>query len=382
MLAFIVCRTARDRARRAPRALALPLALPVAAPRPLAQRALAVLLAGLATLAVLGAAAASAAGQQIDSVQPAQGTLGTVVVVDGSGFGSKRPQVFLEFPGAQPGSAPKKAALKLIAFTDSQVMAQIVKAQAGPCSLHVKLRTGGEASTGFEIMAPQVTSVSPASAVPGGTVVLSGQYFGSKPVKVLLWDRRARVVAASDSSLTIEIPAKLPDGTFVPHVETAIGADWAPSAVTVSGSLAAWGPDKVKARVDGAHYLVKDAGAISGAFLPGSKFAFDSYQIKDDGTQQLSLIVPFNKSTTPLPASYSGSGFGSQPLYFQLLGSPGNAGVPTVWAAKPGLQPWSVMIVAKGGNHVAGILSATLVRVSGPGPDVLHIEDGRFLVTP
>src|SRR5258705_12978134 len=96
---------------------------------------------GLARISLLvalamGLTGRGAAAQAISTVSPDQGSIGTVLTISGSGFGTGRPKVFLVF-GDESNAAAPKFRLSVLSSADSEIHAAIAKAVVGACSLHV-----------------------------------------------------------------------------------------------------------------------------------------------------------------------------------------------------------------------------------------------------
>ncbi len=328
----------------------------------------------LAALALVPTSVGAAA-QVIDAVAPVEGTVGTVVTISGSGLAAGRPRVFLAFDAGRFGV--RKYRLDLLSVADGELRVAIDKAALGPCSLHVQLPAGGDASADFEVMPPQAGAVVPSLAVPGDTVVIQGAFLGAQPPRVLFLGRRATVLACQDDAVTVLVPAWLPDGQWTACVSNALASDWADVALTVTGSRAPLPAVSVAARVGSTRFLAPAAG-VSAAIL-GAQVAVDAVPPGVTG-QKLSLMLPFNMSTTPVPAIFGAVPVASQPIVYTLT-SPANGAI-SLYVAMPGLLPWSIAVTGRSGGLLAGVFDGVLMRLAGAGPDTLPVSHGAFVITP
>ncbi len=137
----------------------------------------------LAVLGLLAAASWPAAAGEVTQVSPAEGTAGTLITIDGSGFGSAEPQVFL-----LSEHVTKKAKLVLVSWEDARIVAEVKKGLEGLYDVVIQPEGGAEilAPEAFAIRAPAVNGIEPSEAAPGEPVTLDGTYFGATPGKVSL----------------------------------------------------------------------------------------------------------------------------------------------------------------------------------------------------
>jgi len=335
-----------------------------------------------ATLAFLALLAAPLAAQApvVESVSPAQGTLGTELVLTGSFAEHVAPRVWLEFPASEPGGAPVKDRLRVVSYSATEIHALVMKAQVGPCQVVVKLPHLGSGSGGFEVVPPSVSGFLPATAGPGDQVVLSGAHFGARRVKVTLFDRPCKLLQWSDDALTFKVPASLPDGEWTPRVSNPLGEAVATSALVTTGSTAEVPAEYVQALVGGLPFLAAEGDVVASNL--GAKLAFDAYAAPAGEQQQLSVLIPFSIVSSKVPKLFSGTGSGSEPVCWQEKLTSEAPPVTSLYVVKPATLPWKVHGVGRSQGAVFGLMSATLGKVSGPGPDTLLVENGFFLVKP
>ncbi|MCG3133414.1 MAG: hypothetical protein HMLKMBBP_00571 [Planctomycetes bacterium] len=179
-----------------------------------------------AAAAVAGGLAGGAAAA-IDQVGPGEGTVGTVLTITGSGFGTKKPKVSLsdfESPGFLP--------LKVLSFSDTEITAQVVPgrgktaARGGLFAVLVSNKDAPEdfiSEDTFRISVPLLDETSPATLAPRGTLTVTGSLFGTKKGKVLIGGKKAKVTQWTDTEILATAHKKTPAGTQDVTVENMIG---------------------------------------------------------------------------------------------------------------------------------------------------------------
>lgn len=319
-----------------------------------------------------------AAQPQVASVAPPSGTVGTELVIAGGGFGADRPpRAWLEWDGPD---GPLQHRLKIVSFSDVELRALVLQAEPGPARLILRVRRSPPlvVEGAFEGLLPVVSDVSPLAGVPGDVITLSGALLGDRRVKVFLFDRPCKVLASGGDSVSFRVPATVPDGEWTPRLENPLGLAIAPKALLVSGSEAPPPVERVEALVGGLPFLA-GAADVSAANL-GSKLAFDAFAWPEGKQQQLSALLSFAPATGKLPKLLSGSSSGLEPLFFQELLVSNSPAVQTVYTSSPATLPWQAHFLGRSGGLLFGFFEAELLRVSGPGPDTLRIEDGVFVL--
>ncbi len=172
----------------------------------------------------------AARAQSITSVAPAEGTIGTTLVITGSGFGTAKPKAWLSQPGVKA-----KTPLKVQSFGDGEVTALLTKGKPG--TYDVSLQPKGKGATAavsagaFALRAPEPLAVDPACATPLATVTLSGRFFGPKKGSAKVGGLKAKVLAwlpaaapDDDDAVQIALPKKLPDGTWHVQLKTKVAS--------------------------------------------------------------------------------------------------------------------------------------------------------------
>lgn len=177
---------------------------------------------------------ASVRGQQITSVAGTddlpQGTIGTVLTIRGDGFGQHKPKVTLTDP-----SGGKSYSLHVLSHTPFEVCARIDKAVAGDLQLAVDPK----GKTTAAIVAPQPVTVREpnvlngnvldppvpflVATIPGATVDLHGEFFGTKKPHARIGGVKAKVQAFSDTIVHVIVPKHAPAGSQLIELSNAIG---------------------------------------------------------------------------------------------------------------------------------------------------------------
>ena len=270
--------------------------------------------------------------------------------------------------------------LRVISVSDVEIRAEVVKGQVGLAAVSVKLPKAPAAvlADAFEVLADQ--GGESRLAGPGDVVTLSGAAFGSRKLKVLLFDRPCKITWSSADSVSFRVPSSLPDGEWTPRLQNPLAEAVAPLALVTSGSDAPPPVETVHARLDGAPFVAGEADVLASNL--GSKLAFDAHAPVGEAQVQLSALLPFAPVFGVLPASFSGTGFGNEPLFLQQVLATDSPPQVAVYVAVPSALPWQAEILGRSHGRLFGRLEAVLQRISGSGPDQLALEDGWFVVAP
>jgi hypothetical protein len=113
-------------------------------------------------------------------VSPTEGAAGVELSIAGSGFGTKKPKVYV-------GST----ALAVVSSSDTSIRAKLAKAaSAGDYAVKVQPAVKGAAaiteSAAFTIRRPELLTVSPATVAAGETLTIGGRFFGITKGKVTI----------------------------------------------------------------------------------------------------------------------------------------------------------------------------------------------------
>jgi hypothetical protein len=213
-------------------------------------------LAACALLALAGAARA----QAIDTVAPGAGGPGVEITIDGNGFlngGTAKPKVFLRDPATL-----KKTALKVTAFSDTQITAVFNKGLPGERDLVVLPKDGAEivSAGAFEVMLPDFVAVDSGNpqvdhAQPGAEVTANGDFFGTLKGSLRIGKKKAKVLTWADDAITFQMPPKLEDGFYSVSVKNRVGTDILSFVIIVTGGQAkAHKPDTLGCKVGKAKF--------------------------------------------------------------------------------------------------------------------------------
>ena len=159
----------------------------------------------------------------ISDTSPAEGTIGTVLTINGSGFRTKKGKVLIGGMAA-----------KIASWTDTTITAVIKKALPPgvyDLVLQPKEPKGAAPITlpdAFTIMAPDITSVVPNSGGEGVVISISGNYFGSKKGKVFVGDQKCKVTSwtmdpvTGESAISFVVHKKIGAATYLLEVENKV----------------------------------------------------------------------------------------------------------------------------------------------------------------
>jgi hypothetical protein len=148
------------------------------------------------------------AGAEITSITPASALPGVNVTIAGTGFGAAQGAGAVMF-GA--------TAAAVVTWSDTSIVATVPAIAPGPVQVTVT-PDGGVASAGFaftveaEVGGAVITSITPASALPGVNVTIAGTGFGAAQGAgaVMFGATAAAVVTWSDTSIVATVPAIAP----------------------------------------------------------------------------------------------------------------------------------------------------------------------------
>jgi hypothetical protein len=121
----------------------------------------------------------------ISSVTPASGLAGTLVTINGTGFGTVTGQLWL---GTAPGIVSS--------WSDSQILATVA---AGSATGTAQVLQAGVVSNAvpFAVNTPSITSITPTSGIAGTSVTITGSGFGSAQGSGIVWIGSAQGLVAS-----------------------------------------------------------------------------------------------------------------------------------------------------------------------------------------
>ena len=311
-----------------------------------------------------------AAWGTVDTVDKDTATIGTTFQIQGSGFGmAKAPKVVLSrIPDG------KQIKLKVSAYVDSQITAQLVRTFNGAAGDYGLVVTppGGEAQSGpgtVTLVVGTIDFVSPQTPGPGDTVTISGFDFGTKKGKVVVGGKKAKVTSWSDNEIVATLHKKTPEGAQAVQIVNKIGTAEQADAVIVGGSGGGGGDCESTAQQ---LLCGRFGGTLISIETPVIEFPANGVKVNgftevDGATYLVSLDLSNADLSEPGPTHYSPAGFAVQ----RNLGEDF-----TAWQATPG-QIDAVVSVTD--TTISVQFSGTLSRTSGTfGTDSLPVTNGVF----
>ncbi len=325
----------------------------------------------------------SAAAQSIDRVSSDEGTIGDVITIDGSGFGTKKPKV--ELIDLELDKKAKGTTLKVTANTDSSLTVEIKKAKAGTYGLVVQPKGKGiepiVSAGDFTIRAPMVQSTKGVGGMPGDEVQITVDFLGNKQPKVKVGGKKSPVRGVAlategngnTSLVTIKIPKSLPNGTWPVELTTPVGQGFAHSIVTVTGSTKKIGKASLKITVDSKKFKVSKKKLVVGSSDFGVEFV--ATKPEKGGERVLTVLIPYIPGTDMIPVAIEGVPSGSGLMSYEESGV-GGGGTTTF-----GLGTMSAHLYASGDSKLvgafSGVLTAAGAEEAGGAPVFV---DGTFTV--
>ncbi|MBM3984891.1 MAG: hypothetical protein FJ296_04250 [Planctomycetes bacterium] len=233
----------------------------------------------VAAAVLAGSLLGSANAQGIDTVTSSVDTdggdgivssaVGGVLTIDGLGFGTAKPKVFL-----LDEATGKKYVLKVTSFSDQQIFAEIKKAVLGELQLNVQ-PNGADPFTFDSVVIERpdvgellaedfVTPIDEAS--PGLAFYISGEYFGTKRGKLSIGGKKAKVITWAMTGILLEMPKKLANGLWDILLDNKVGTD-DETAITMIGSTVKIGKATFNFYVNGNKVNLKyGLGAAPGGY--------------------------------------------------------------------------------------------------------------------
>lgn len=172
-------------------------------------------------LGLLALSVGAAGAAQIDTMSPAEGTIGTRITILGSGFGTGKTKVLLSGGG--------RAKAKVVQSSDTQVVADVKVAKAGSYTVVVS-GAGGDATAPepFVVRVPTNLVFDPPCPDPGTIVTMRGRFFGAKKGVVKVGGKKAKVTSwtadqLGDGTATLKLHKKTPRGAANVSIKTKAG---------------------------------------------------------------------------------------------------------------------------------------------------------------
>lgn len=368
------------------------------------------------TAAVLVTLAAAASAQlTLDSIVPAEGTVGTAIEVALSGdLGKGKPKLWLT-RADDAATKPKPTKLKVgdvgaLGPGQNGLAVSFAKTKTGPglYDLHVRLKGQDEQvfEDVFSVRAPTVDSVTPDTAAAKDEVTVRGMHFGlvGKPKVSLIPQaggkiKKAKVgKGATDDTLTIKLP-KVDAGTYDLLVATKVGEGLLEGALVIQGPAGGGGGDFLKATLSNDTMAMLTSNLEFPQGFGSSLFAFDqstagapatvitgSMTVGGLGGENfgMSFSIPFDPVNTPTPYTIE---MPTDPTgFFNIAASQdpvtGGQDGPSWHAGFGDTTASTLTVTGADAQGMQGTFHFVLLPDDdNPGAGVVTLSDGSFSVT-
>jgi hypothetical protein len=312
---------------------------------------------------------------QITFVSPGEGTLGTVLTIDGAGFGTKKPIVKLV-----DTLTGKSTPLAISEWSDTHVVGKLKKgtpAGARDVTLKPKIKGGlvFVAPGAFTVQAPQPQSVDPAVAGPKEAVTVSGQHFGSKKGKLFIAGKPAKLTAWSDGAIGALVPKKAAGGVVDVRVVNPMGETTLAAGLLVLGAGGMSGPDLLSVTVGGQAYATTGAPAVLALQADGQLVLGGSFGVGPS----LQIVLPVDVAGLAVPLAVAGDPAGSVAW---RQGAPLVDPAASLWSTAGEGDAYEVKLLALQSGRLVGTFHGTLQRTQGgASPATLELSAGLFVAT-
>ncbi len=343
----------------------------------------------------------------LDSLLPAEGTVGTPLDLQLTGdLGKGKPKVWLTLAG-DTANKPKKTKLKVssiapVAADASSLAASFKKTKTGPglYDLHVKPKGKGQVEQVFEsvftMRAPEIGKLAPDTAEPKSELMIAGTFFGgpAKPKVSFVPEaggkaKKGKVKQATGGTLLVVKLPKLAAGIYDVLVSNKVGADTLEDALTIVPADPGGGGNGDCLTVtlsSEAQALLVTQFVAKGPNQPGSVLAAFN---QSDESQDLSIVTagmqvgpetftfslsfPFNPGVTPTPVTLPVT----EEELFEIAVSQSSPDVN--WSGFGGIFEGSITVTSASAQRMAGTFQFT-VGPDGrpPAASDLEMTDGEF----
>jgi hypothetical protein len=292
--------------------------------------------------------------QSITSLSVDEGTTGTQLTIEGTGFGTKKPKV--ELFDLELEKKAKGSSLKLLESTDTSLTVEIKKAAAGSYRLRVRPKGKGiePAVSGddFVVRPPAIQVAKGLGGSPGDSFELGVDFLGLKKPKVKIGGKATSAKVVGASTLSVKIPKSLANGTWPVVLSTKVGSDTAGALVTVTGSKKAIGKPTFALRVDGSKLKISKKQLVVETTPAGVSVV--ASRTKKGVEQRLTLLLPFAPGDDAIPGLIAGVPDGGGLMSYDVI-SDGGAVVES-WV----LGTMDAEFNAYDGSRLAGAASGAL----------------------
>lgn len=163
------------------------------------------------------------------SVNPPQGTVGTVITIGGSNFGTAGKVLVGGF------------AAEVLDWQEDVIVCRLTTTPKLPGSYRIEIQTKGKSyavlSNAFSIEPPQNLLLAPDHGVGRDRITATGSFFGTKLKKVLMGTTECTVLSwdmdpvTGDSQIVFKVPVGLKSGTYEVKVVMRVGVATAPFTI-------------------------------------------------------------------------------------------------------------------------------------------------------
>ncbi|MBM3984890.1 MAG: hypothetical protein FJ296_04245 [Planctomycetes bacterium] len=358
-------------------------------------------------------------GEFEDGTDIRTGSIGMLLHISGSGFGGltglAKPKVFIN-----SNIDPKKRALKVVEFTDNELLVELKKGVPGDYDLTIQPKGKDVAPMMaldvVRVVAPTFEQPNPPAAAPGQLVTLTGwvgvDAFGTVPGTVKVGGKKAKVESWSAGEVVFFMPGKLANGLYVVEVKNKVATGTVETGVetqpycleVVDSTFDLGGPDRFSCKLGKKKFVAPEV------FLFGVSFGSVSGVIGTDPVPNVTvstldnavdeprfrLVVPVDVATAEFPVIVDASPDGQVELTIceaegLFVCIPG-AEAYNAWNTDhggPGAHSYHMVLhgyefnAETEGNQLVGTFVAELVRTHGDlPPQTYQVTVGDFRVTP
>src|SRR5882724_8823871 len=160
---------------------------------------------------VCGFASQAQAGPSISSISPGWGPVGTIVTINGSGFGTSQGSSTLQF--GTYSSVPTT-------WSATQIVTSVPNMPIGKVHLAVTV-AGASASTPFTVgNPPNLTGMTPGYGPQGTVITFTGQNFGATQGSstITLGTYAMTPTSWSNTQIVAPVPGSIPNGKYYPAI--------------------------------------------------------------------------------------------------------------------------------------------------------------------
>ncbi|WP_341327238.1 IPT/TIG domain-containing protein [Methylotuvimicrobium sp. KM2] len=328
---------------------------------------------GVVLMSIMLSLFAREAGAEITDIDPSIAVHGAEIVIEGNGFGSKKPKVTL-IESNPAGKRAKKVALRVIDNDDTTITASLKNGMAGDYTLEVKPARGAvmTAAQGFTIAAPENITLSDEQGEIGDEIEVYGDFFGDRRPQVFIGGKKVKVVDFGEDFAAVLVP-KIANGLHEVSVRNRAG-DGVSSVFfeVVNSSVKPKKQHQLKVKFDGKNYAV-GGKTLTAVYSPVTK-QITIMALKASGMSVRNLTLTGQVDLDTLPAAI-GPGFGPGDIIYQLPGVAGNS----QYQSANNSDEWRVLFNHYENGYLYGSFSGML-RNSQNNNDTVRMSSGTFAV--